>query len=316
MNIIIETPRLYLREFINNDAQDFFEMNNDPEVIKYTGDVPFASVQAAKEFIDNYDHYKLYGFGRWALCDKKSHYFLGFCGLKYHPKQNLMEVGYRLKKKYWGNGYATESTAACLDYGFQKLNLNAIYAHTIPENKASANVLNQCDMEYLFDINHDNALVNFYRKISDKIKIKTIHTEETIAIRQQVLRKGRPREDCYFPDDNLSTTVHYGIYEEKKLAGIATFLEQNHSNFEGAHLQLRGMAVLDQHKGKGYGKLLLETGEQLAHQKKKQLLWCNARIIAKTFYEKLGYITFGNSFEIPKVGTHFVMYKKTTNHHD
>tara|TARA_R110000850_G_scaffold16697_3_gene51792 strand:+ start:20029 stop:20964 length:936 start_codon:yes stop_codon:yes gene_type:complete len=311
MNIIIETPRLYLREFTNKDADDFFDMNNDPEVIKYTGDAPFVSAEAAKEFIDHYDHYKVYGFGRWALCDKTSHSFLGFCGLKYHPNQNLVEVGYRLKRKYWGNGYATESTAACLDYGFKKLNLKAIYAHADPENKASANVLTRCGMEYLFDINHDNALVNFYRKISEKIEIKVIDTEETIAIRQQVLREGSPREECYFPGDNLSTTVHYGIYEENKLAGIATFLEQNHPDFEGAHLQLRGMAILDQFKGKGYGKLLVETGEQLAQTKQKQYIWCNARIIAKPFYEKLGYKTFGDSFEISKVGTHFVMYKKT-----
>ena len=170
MNIIIETPRLYLREFTNKDADDFFDMNNDPEVIKYTGDAPFVSAEAAKEFIDHYDHYKVYGFGRWALCDKTSHSFLGFCGLKYHPNQNLVEVGYRLKRKYWGNGYATESTAACLDYGFKKLNLKAIYAHADPENKASANVLTRCGMEYLFDINHDNALAEWRFWINSKGK--------------------------------------------------------------------------------------------------------------------------------------------------
>lgn len=313
MNIIIETPRLYLREFSIKDANDFFEMNNDPDVIKYTGDAPFTSVEKAKEFIDDYDQYTSYGYGRWAVCDKTSNDFLGFCGLKYHPSPNLVEVGYRLKKKYRGNGYATESTAACLDYGFGKLNLNAIYAHVHPENKASEKVLNRCEMEYLYDIFHESGRVRFYRKLRKQLKIKEINTEETIAVRHQILREGRPREDCYFPGDDLSTTTHYGIYNENKLAGIATFLEQNHPDFQGSHIQLRGMAVLDHYKGKGYGKLLLETGEQLANQKQKQLIWCNARIIAKPFYDKLGYKTFGNSFEIPKVGTHFVMYKKTTN---
>lgn len=313
MKIILETPRLYLREFINRDAQAFFEMNNDVDVIKYTGDLPFPSVEKAKEFIDNYDQYKKYGFGRWALCEKTSNAFLGFCGLKYHPSHNLVEVGYRLKKEYWGNGYATESTTACIEFGFKKLNQNAIYAHVHPENKASARVLERCNMKYLFNIWHENNLVHFYRKLSEKLTVKTIDTEETINIRHKVLRQGRPREDCYFPNDNLSTTVHYGIYEGKTLAGIATFLEENHPDFEGEHLQLRGMAVLDQYKAKGYGKLLLEAGEQLANQKKKQYIWCNARIIAKPFYEKMGYKTFGDSFEIPKVGTHFVMFKKIIN---
>jgi len=143
--------------------------------------------------------------------------------------------------------------------------------------------------------------------------IKQITPEETIDVRHPVLRQGRPREDCYFPNDDLNTTVHFGIYDNHKLAGVATFLENNFPDFEGSHLQLRGMAVLDEFKGKGYGKQLLKAGEQLAYQKQKQYLWCNARIVAKSFYENQGYKTFGDSFEIPLVGTHFVMYKETTN---
>ncbi len=145
--------------------------------------------------------------------------------------------------------------------------------------------------------------------LKSSLIIKQISTEETIAVRHPVLRAGRPREDCYFKGDNLSTTVHYGIYYENNLIGVATFLEQNHPDFEGTHLQLRGMAVLEQFKGKGFGKLLLEKGEQLAVEKEASTIWCNARIIARQLYEKFGYKTFGNSFEIPLIGTHFVMFK-------
>ncbi|MEX0996122.1 MAG: GNAT family N-acetyltransferase [Flavobacteriaceae bacterium] len=312
MNIIINTPRLYLREFIQEDATHFFDMNNDSDVIRYTGDLPFQSIEDAKKFIEAYNQYTLYGIGRWAVCEKKSNSFLGFCGLKYHPNQNLVELGYRFKKKYWGQGYATESSLACLDYGFNNLKFNAIYAHVNHKNSSSAKVLDRCEMEYLFDCIHDNEVVMFYRKTSPHLKIKPINTEETIAVRHPVLRAGRPREDCYFPGDDLSTTVHYGIFQKNKFAGIATFLEQNNPAFEGAHLQLRGMAILDEFKGKGFGKLLLETGQQLAVKKKKNLIWCNARIIAVPFYERLGYKTIGNSFEIPQVGTHFAMYKIIT----
>ncbi len=142
-----------------------------------------------------------------------------------------------------------------------------------------------------------------------KATIKQISTEETIAVRHPVLRAGRPREDCYFQGDDLKTTVHYGVFSENNLAGIATFLEQNHPAFEGTHLQLRGMAVLDEYKGKGLGKRLLESGEQLAKSKKKKIIWCNARNIAVPFYEKMGYKIIGNSFEIPLVGLHYVMIK-------
>lgn len=145
--------------------------------------------------------------------------------------------------------------------------------------------------------------------------IKQISSEETIDVRQAVLRVGRPREDCYFPDDDLNTTVHFGIFDNGKLAGVATFLENNFPDFEGTHIQLRGMAVLDRYKGKGFGKQLLKAGEQLANQKQKKYLWCNARILSQPFYLSQGYKTFGESFEIPIIGTHFVMYKKTTNNH-
>jgi GNAT superfamily N-acetyltransferase len=149
--------------------------------------------------------------------------------------------------------------------------------------------------------------------LKSTLTIKQISTEETIDVRQPVLRAGRPRKDCYFQGDDLSTTVHFGVYDKNKLAGVATFLEQNHHDMEGTHLQLRGMAVLDEFKGKGYGKLLLDEGEKLAIQKQKQIVWCNARLIAKPFYEKFGYKIFGKSFEIPIIGTHFVMYKEISN---
>lgn len=143
-----------------------------------------------------------------------------------------------------------------------------------------------------------------------KFIVKKITTEQTIAVRQPVLRAGRPREDCYFQGDDLSTTVHYGVFAESALAGIATFLEQNNTNFDGEHLQLRGMAVLDEFKEKGIGKLLLETGELLARIKEKNLIWCNARILAVPFYKKMGYTTVGYTFEIPLVGVHYVMKKE------
>ncbi len=54
MVAILETDRLYLREFIIEDASDFFNLNNDPEVVKYTGDVPFSDINAAKIFLQNY----------------------------------------------------------------------------------------------------------------------------------------------------------------------------------------------------------------------------------------------------------------------
>ena len=76
MNKILETDRLFLREFTIEDASDFFNLNNDPEVVKYTGDVPFSDINAAKIFLQNYE-YKIaphsngnLPIGHWAMIEK------------------------------------------------------------------------------------------------------------------------------------------------------------------------------------------------------------------------------------------------------
>lgn len=67
MKIILETPRLVLREFLETDAEDMFRLNNDPEVIRYTGDPPFQSVVEAISFIKGYNCYEKFGYGRWTV---------------------------------------------------------------------------------------------------------------------------------------------------------------------------------------------------------------------------------------------------------
>jgi RimJ/RimL family protein N-acetyltransferase len=67
MKPAISTPRLLLREFALKDAPALFELNSDPEVMKYTGDLPFATVNEAEDFIRAYHHYRDHGYGRWSV---------------------------------------------------------------------------------------------------------------------------------------------------------------------------------------------------------------------------------------------------------
>lgn len=163
MRAILETDRLYLRQFQAEDAVAFFELNSDWDVIKYTGDKPFESTEEALEFIKAYDHYKKYGYGRWAVCHNGKDNFMGFCGLKYHPKENITEVGFRLFKKYWNNGFATESTSACIAYGFNHLDLQVIHAHAHRQNAASIRVLEKCGLKFVKPIVYDDQPANLYR---------------------------------------------------------------------------------------------------------------------------------------------------------
>jgi RimJ/RimL family protein N-acetyltransferase len=147
IKLITETPRLILREFALDDAKSMWELNSDPEVIKYTGDPPFASVEKAREFLLNYKDYEKNGFGRWAVITKASNSFIGWCGLKLN-EQNLVDLGFRFFRKEWNKGYATEAAHACLEYGFLELDLKEIIGRVARQNKASIKVLEKLSMDY------------------------------------------------------------------------------------------------------------------------------------------------------------------------
>ncbi len=147
MKMIIETSRLFLREFDLSDARKMFELNSDKEVIKYTGDDHFSSVSEALDFIKNYDHYKIHGFGRWAVILKENNKFIGWNGLKLN-EDNDIDIGFRFFRKYWGRGYATESAKAVLDYGLNVLKIDIIVGRVVPDNVASVRILEKLGMKF------------------------------------------------------------------------------------------------------------------------------------------------------------------------
>ncbi len=147
MKYVFETERLRFRESTPADAEAMYELNSDPEVIQYTGDLPFDSVEAVREFLDGYvSVYRKWKRGRWIAELKSTGVVIGWCGLKFHEEENVTDVGYRFHKRFWGNGYATEAAIAAIEYGFNVLNLDRIVAHARKENTASLRVLEKCGM--------------------------------------------------------------------------------------------------------------------------------------------------------------------------
>lgn len=140
--------------------------------------------------------------------------------------------------------------------------------------------------------------------------VKLISAEDTIIVRHPVLRKGRPIEDCVFEDDTVKTTFHLGLFEHDKMIGVATFLKNSNSEFDATlQYQLRGMAILESHQGKGLGAQLLAAGEKELIKRDISLLWFNAREVAWNFYKRHGYTITGDVFNIGTIGNHLVMYK-------
>lgn len=148
---VIETERLYLREMTPDDAEEAYQLNADPKVIQYTGDDAFDSIDAAKQFLINYQSYRLYGFGRWAVIRKSDEAFLGWCGIKYSPEIDEYDIGYRFHHRFWNNGYAYESAAACLEFGFTQLNIQTIVGRVMKDNKASIRVLEKLNLKFVHE---------------------------------------------------------------------------------------------------------------------------------------------------------------------
>ncbi len=147
MKHFLQTPRLILREFHPDDAQNFYQLNLNPNVIQFTGDDPFKSISDAEEFLKNYNDYEQNGYGRWAVINKENNEFLGWCGLKFDGKET--DIGFRFFEEHWNKGYATESAKACLEYGFNELGLTQIVGRAMKGNIGSLKVLQKIGLRFI-----------------------------------------------------------------------------------------------------------------------------------------------------------------------
>lgn len=150
MKIILQSERIFFREFTTGDAALILTLNSDPEVVKYVHEEPITDPDTALANIINriIPQYYTYGYGRWAAILKDRNEFIGWCGLKYRPERNEIDLGYRFLQNHWGKGYATESALATLKHGFEKLNIPAITAMAHIENTASLKVIEKCGMHF------------------------------------------------------------------------------------------------------------------------------------------------------------------------
>lgn len=144
--MVTETTRLEFRQFAAEDAPGFFELNNDPEVIRFTGDVAFNDEGEALEFLLGYRHYALHGYGRWSLYLKSTGEYVGFCGLKHSPDNSEVDLGFRLLRRYWYQGLATEAATEALRMGFESYRLDRIVGRAMEDNHASHRVLEKLGM--------------------------------------------------------------------------------------------------------------------------------------------------------------------------
>jgi RimJ/RimL family protein N-acetyltransferase len=146
--MLLETTRTYLRKLSANDAADFYALNQNPEVLKFTGDKPFESIESARVFLEDYVVSHTNGLGRLAVINKQNEKFIGWCGLKYTSEKDEYDIGFRFFKEYWNQGFATETALKCLEYGFKELKLKEIVGRAMVDNTASIRVLEKIGMKF------------------------------------------------------------------------------------------------------------------------------------------------------------------------
>ncbi|MBO4210903.1 GNAT family N-acetyltransferase [Micromonospora echinofusca] len=159
MREYLRTDRLVLRRFTGADLEDLVALDGDPEVMRYlTGGRSTPRQRMRDEVLPYLLGYYDRGddFGYWAAVDRRGG-FLGWFHLRPHPgggpagapDRHGIELGYRLRRAVWGNGYATEGCRALLRKGFTELGVDRVYAETMAVNVASRRVMEKAGLRYV-----------------------------------------------------------------------------------------------------------------------------------------------------------------------
>lgn len=182
IKIFAETDRFILREILPTDVEGLFELDSDPEVHRYLGNKPVTDKEQIADVIKFIrKQYTENGIGRWAIINKETNAFIGWTGLKFvtdlvNHHRNYYDLGYRLIRKYWGQGIATETARVSLDYAFSVLKVEEVFAAANCENIASNTILQKIGLNLIETFYYENIQCNWYKIDQheyEKIRIPT-----------------------------------------------------------------------------------------------------------------------------------------------
>jgi len=168
----IETERLLLRRVTPADLDVWAErIFADPEVVRFMPKRDMTPLQRAKRAFNNYNRlWEARGIGGWVITDKNAGEFIGSVEIEYLDDTNEYELGYCLRKNYWGKGIATEAARAVVRFGFEKANLERIIAVVVPENTGSWKVLEHIGLVYEKNARYYDLDVVYYAITRDQFK--------------------------------------------------------------------------------------------------------------------------------------------------
>jgi RimJ/RimL family protein N-acetyltransferase len=156
----IDTERLMLRPWRASDLGSFSAMHADSEVMADQG-CPLSAAESEAKLQRYSLSFQTHGYSRWCVVDRQEE-FVGYVGIVHHDAHPSLgkhdEIGWRLNKRYWGQGFATEAAKAAMDDAFYRLKLTQVFSCTSPENIRSQAVMNRLSLQRAaqFDFNWKN----------------------------------------------------------------------------------------------------------------------------------------------------------------
>lgn len=164
----IETDRLLLRELLFSDVDGLFELESNPNVHLFVGNKPVTHIDECRAYVEFiHQQYKDFGTGRWAVILKETNEFLGWSGIKFitneiNNHKDFYEIGYRFIEKHWGKGYATEAGKAFIDYAFNEMKVEALYAYADAGNENSRKILEKLGLRYVNSFEYEGEQEVWY----------------------------------------------------------------------------------------------------------------------------------------------------------
>jgi GNAT superfamily N-acetyltransferase len=146
---------------------------------------------------------------------------------------------------------------------------------------------------------------------SDEVKFVPVPAAVGQALRKAVLRPHEPIEGPMYPLEEDPATAHFAALADGCVLAVGSVMADGHPREPASgDWRVRGMATLPEWRGHGLGARVLDALEAHAREEGAGRLWCNARIGARSFYERAGWLTEGGEYEIPGIGMHLLMSKQ------
>jgi len=148
--VIVETPRLNIRELTVDDAEFVFGLVNEPSFLANIGDKGVRNLEDARQFIleGPWASHREQGYGQFLVELKEGGDQIGVCGLLYREALDVSDIGCAFMPQYWRRGYAFEAACAVMEYGRSTLGIEKIVGLTSEENVASIKALEKLGMSF------------------------------------------------------------------------------------------------------------------------------------------------------------------------